>query len=599
MVSKKRLLFIGIGVTALIAAACGGDDDTPTRVSPTATSVPGATATPTATSVPGATATPVPADTATPAPTGPRGTLTLVQAALGGENYIPRFNLAGEEGFLWDAIAIPSIGVNRTDGQSYDFAVGSAKSVDVVVTDTDVTITVVLKEVPFNENQGIISAEDLKFSLSQFLQEDSRNPRSRDIQNLLNRNADETVEIVDRQTLIIRSKKEYGVGPLIEGKAFHPVLGGPDATTIVPKRYFEEIGGELEFRKHPISNGPFRFVSHDANLRVVLEAVQNHWLKTPGFDQVRFEKVPEEATRIAALLSGNADAAVISPKSKDELDSSKAKIVRIQQSGEVFGIFGGMFLPTRDTYNPNTPWLGPDPLDENSVKVRHAMNIAIDREAIIEKVLFGEADPVAVPWLFDVAGAPWHSDRWVPYEYDPEKAKQLLAEAGYPNGFETNAFDVPLAYYPANADVMQVLAGFWRDIGITINETTVEYRPTLRTKLVDGTTDNLLYTYTQPLIYSPFIYFGASCCFTSGGVLYHLATEFIDDKWKNEANKEYDAIKQGAIMREIGDYIYDNYIGVPIAATRTLIAVNVDTVGEWQPSPGRSFIHDVAWAEPK
>jgi ABC-type transport system substrate-binding protein len=187
----------------------------------------------------------------------------------------------------------------------------------------------------------------------------------------------------------------------------------------------------------------------------------------------------------------------------------------------------------------------------------------------------------------------------LPYEYNPEKAKQLLAEAGYPNGFETNTFNVPLAYYPANSDVMQVLAGYWRDIGITINETTVEYRPTLRTKLVDGTTDNLLYTYTQPLVYSPFIYFGSACCFTSGGVLYHLATEFMDDKWKNHANKEYDAVKQGAIMMEIGDYIYDNYIGIPIAATRTLIAVNIDTVGEWQPSPGRSFIHDVAYAEPK
>ena len=589
MVSKKRLLFIGVGVTALIAAACGGDDDTPTRVPPTATLVPGATAT----------AVPTAAPTSTPAPTGPRGTLTIVQAALGGENYIPRFNLSGEEGFLWDAIAVPSIGTDRTDGQSYDFNAGSAESVDVAVTDTDVTITVVLKDIPFNENQGTISAEDLKFSMSQFLKEDSRNPRSRDIQNLLHNDADETIEVVDEQTLIIRSKKEYGVGPLVEGKAFNAVNGGTDTATIIPKRYFEEIGGELEFRNHPISNGPFRFVSHDPNLRVVLEAVQNHWLKTPGFDQVKFEKVPEEATRIAALLSGNADAAVISPRSKDELDSSKAKIVRIEQSGEVFGIFGGMWLPTRDSYNPDTPWTGPDPLDENSVKVRQAMNIAIDREAIIEKVLFGEADPVAVPWLFDVAGAPWHSDRWVPYEYDPDKAKRLLAEAGYPNGFETNAFDVPLAYYPANADVMQVLAGFWRDIGITINETTVEYRPTLRTRLVDRTTDDLLYTYTQPLIYSPFIYFGSSCCFVSGAVLGHLATEFIDDKFYNEANKEYDAIKQGAIMMEIGDYIYDNYIGVPIASTRTLIGVSIDTVGEWQPSPGRAYIHDVAWAEPK
>ena len=588
MVSKKRLLFIGIGVTALIAAACGGDDDTPTRVPPTATAVPGATATPVPTAAP----------TATPAPTGPRGTFTMVQAALGGENYIPRFNLSGEEGFLWDAIANPTIGADRSDGQTYDFNVGSAESLVVDVTATDVTITIVLKEVPFNENQGMISAEDLKFSLSQFLKEDSRNPRSREVQNLLNRDP-ETPEVVDRQTLVIRSKKEWGVGPLIEGKVFTAISGGTDTATIIPKRYFEEVGGELEYRNHPISNGPFRFVSHDPNLRVVLEAVQDHWLKTPGFEQVRFEKVPEEATRVASLLAGRADAAVISPKSKDELDSSKAKIVRIEQSGEVFGIFGGMWLPTRDSYNPNTPWTGANPLDENSIKVRHAMNIAIDRDAIIEKVLFGEADPVAVPWLFDVDGAPWHSDRWVPYEYDPDKAKQLLAEAGYPNGFETNAFDVPLAYYPANADVMQVLAGFWRDIGITINETLVEYRPTLRTRLVDRTTDDLLYTYTQPLIYSPFIYFGSSCCFVSGAVLGHLATEFIDDKFYNEANKEYDAIKQGAIMQEIGDYIYDNYIGIPIASTRTLIGVNVNTVGEWQPSPGRAYIHDVAWAEPK
>ena len=542
---KLNYLLAGVIVIALVATACGSEETAPTAPAtplPTATPAPEATPAPTATPQP--TATPAPA---APAVTGPQGTFTLVQAALGGENYIPRFNLSGEEGFLWDAIAVPSIGVSLEDGQTYDFDRGSAESVDVKVTDTDVSITVKLKEVPFNENRGIVSAEDLKFSLSQFLAEDSRNPRSKDIRNMLHNNPDETITILDTQTLRIDTKQEYGVGPLIEGKAFTSTSGGADTTTIIPKAYFEGIGGENEFRKHPVSNGPFRFVSHDPNLRVTLEAVKGHWLKEPEFNQVRFEKVPEEATRVAALLAGRADAAVISPKSKAELDSSKTRLVRIEQSGEVFGIFGGMWLPTRDSYNPDTPWTGTNPLDENSVKVRHAMNIAIDRQAIIDKVLFGEASLTAVPWLFDVDGAPWHNPDWEPYEYNPTKAKALLAEAGYPNGFTTNAYDVPLAYYPANADVMQVLAGFWRDIGITVNETMVEYRPTLRTRLVDRTTDDLLYTYTQPLIYSPFIYFGSACCFVSGAVLGHLATEYIDDKFYNYANKEYDSAKQARL----------------------------------------------------
>ena len=125
--------------------------------------------------------------------------------------------------------------------------------------------------------------------------------------------------------------------------------------------------------------------------------------------------------------------------------------------------------------------------------------LSIDRQAIVDNLLFGEGRVSEMPYKFANPNSPWYSDRWTVQPYDPAGAKQAMIDAGFEDGFTIKSFVFPMAQGGnLNSDIAEAIAGFWEDnIGVTVERVVTEYRPTVRTKFFDRTTAGFTWTFTE------------------------------------------------------------------------------------------------------
>jgi peptide/nickel transport system substrate-binding protein len=236
---------------------------------------------------------------------------------------------------------------------------------------------------------------------------------------------------------------------------------------IVPKKYVEQVGPD-GFKKHPIGLGPYKFVSHTPGVELVMEAFEGYWRKTPSVKRLVFKSVLESTTRAAMLKRGEVDVAYL-------LDVPQAQEIkrdpnlRLAFSGGI-AIF---FLDFLEQWDPKSPW--------HDRRVRLAANYAIDRQALSDAETLGASKPAGnfVPRTFEFA-LPLE-----PYPYDPAKAKQLLAEAGYPNGFDAGE----LHQLPPYFSLGEAIVTYFRAVGIRMRMRPVEratYFANLMTKKLKG-----------------------------------------------------------------------------------------------------------------
>ena len=187
---------------------------------------------------------------------------------------------------------------------------------------------------------------------------------------------------------------------------------------IVPKRYMEQVGND-GFKRRPIGLGPYKFVSNAPGVELVMEAFEGYWRKMPSVKRIVFKSIPEASTRLAMLKNGEVDVAYL-------LDGSLAQSVKNDPKLKLAfsGGIGTTYLDFLDMWNPKSPWA--------DQRVRLAASLAIDRRAISDAETLGASPPTGniVPPGFEYA------IRIEPDPYDPARAKALLAEAGYPNGFD-------------------------------------------------------------------------------------------------------------------------------------------------------------------
>ena len=212
----------------------------------------------------------------------------------------------------------------------------------------------------------------------------------------------------------------------------------------VPKKYVEQVGDD-GFKKNPVGLGPYKFVSHVPGVELVMEAFEGYWRKTPSVKRLVFKMVPEAITRMAMLKRGEVDVAYL-------LDAPQAQEVKRDPTLKL-SFSGGIatfFLDFFDQWDPKSPWA--------DRRVRLAASHAIDRHALSEAETLGASRPVGnfVPRRFEFALAV------EPHAYDPTRAKRLLAEAGYPSGFDAGEFYQLPPYFSLG----EAIVGYLGAVGI-------------------------------------------------------------------------------------------------------------------------------------
>jgi peptide/nickel transport system substrate-binding protein len=204
--------------------------------------------------------------------------------------------------------------------------------------------------------------------------------------------------------------------------------GASGAGWIVPKKYVEKVGDE-GFKKAPIGAGPYRFVSFTPGVELVLEAYDHYWRKAPSVKRLVFKVIPDEATRLAALKRGEVD---IVYSVRGELAEELKRTPGLALKPTVIQAPFWLYFP--DQWNTKSPW--------HDQRVRVAASLAIDRSTINQALTLGfsQLTNSIIPANFE-----YYRQPPAPV-FDPKGAKKLLADAGYPNGFDAGDYYCDSSY---------------------------------------------------------------------------------------------------------------------------------------------------------
>jgi peptide/nickel transport system substrate-binding protein len=273
------------------------------------------------------------------------------------------------------------------------------------------------------------------------------------------------IEIANPHKLIIHTKSPSLIIPHYLSRALST------EGVVMPKALAGENMKD-QVARHPIGSGPYRFVEQVTGSHITLEAVPNHWrIGTPKFKTITFRLVPEESARIAMLRRGEVDI----------IDVSRERVTEVKRAGfdSVLRKDEAMLnIWLIQNWEPSVPI--------NDKRIREAMNLAINRQELLETLFGGMGEIIPIPyglsWTLKEIG--YQIAEQDHYSYDPERAKKLLAEAGHPNGFTVDFHSFLLPGLPEGRAFVEAVAGYWERIGIKSKIIPVDYAA-FRKKWVD------------------------------------------------------------------------------------------------------------------
>lgn len=298
----------------------------------------------------------------------------------------------------------------------------------------DETWTFTLKDGITFHNGDSLTAEDVKFSLERVMSDDTLKeyPYFKQLKE---------INVVD--DLQIEIITDGPMPTLLK-------LLAKSGSDIIPKQYFEEVGLE-EYQKNPIGSGPYKYVDWKRDDKVILEPYNDYFGDKPKWDEVVVRAITESSTRVGELLTGGVDLATDIPPNEWERIDGEDTVSLV--NGETTRVNLLMVRTTEGTVTE-------DP------RVRKAIDLAIDQQSIVDSVLKGTAIPIRTRVPEKVFGA--NLDLYDTRVYDVEKAKSLLAEAGYPDGLELT-FTASKGRYPLDGEVAQLISSMLGEVGIEVN----------------------------------------------------------------------------------------------------------------------------------
>ena len=379
-------------------------------------------------------------------------------------------------------------------------------------------------------NGDPFTAEDVKFSFARY----------RGVSAKILHERVKAVEIVDPQRVrfVLSS-------PWPDFLVFYatPATG---AAWIVPKKYIEKVG-EDGFGRHPVGLGPFRFVRMSPGTELVLEANEQYWRKKPSIKRVVIKGVPDRTTRLAMLKTGEADLGylMVGLEAASIKADPKLRLLHVIPTAS-------WWVEFPEQWKPKSPWA--------DRRVRLAATLAIDKQGIneAERLGYSRLTGSIIPSIMEFAL------RIEPYPYDPARAKRLLAEAGYPNGFD--AGDVtPL---PPFTSMGEALSNNLAAVGIRTRVRSMEratYMEAWRTKKLQGLI--LTVTAAQGNAASRIEAF-----VISSSTYAYAGYPDIDDLFRTQA-QERDRKRREALLHQIQRLMHERVMHAPIFEPATLHGV--------------------------
>ena len=306
------------------------------------------------------------------------------------------------------------------------------------VSDDGLTVTFHLRKgVKFHDGTPF-NAKAVKFNIDRMLDPNVRVPIRAPYTPI------KSVEVVDDYTVRLHLKEPSA--PLVN--AFSWTTAG-----MISPASINKFGNSYKSVVHPVGTGPYVFKERVKGEHITVEKFADYWGKKPYYDVVEFRIVPEAATRESLLLAGQVDLIILPPA---------ADIPALQQNSDV----KVLLAPSDRTIFVAINNLDPVLKDK---RVRQALNYAVDKKAIIDKVLFGAADPMDAPMAPSLFGYCKIGE----YPYDPDKAKALLKEAGHEK-LELK-FIAPTGRYVQDFQAAQAISGYLEEVGVHAPVSTMDW----------------------------------------------------------------------------------------------------------------------------
>jgi len=355
------------------------------------------------------------------------------------------------------------------------------------------------------------------------------------------------------------------------------------------KQISEQVGGlEIESSADFAANGrptlvgsplagtgAYQFKERVQGQNVILEAVPyDHWRYTPDFPELEYRWMGEASTRLAALLTDEIHLTQLPEDSIPLAEAEGMRLISGTLAGQrVFLSFEGAYLDSESScgyVHCDSPFL-----DRN---VRQALNRAIDREELNkaffggkgEKMVMNHIPPTASYWNTD-----WDRDFDANWGFDPAAARALLAESGYnsDNPLEVGVEITTHAQYGQSADVLEIIAGYWNDIGVKANLLTIDAAANRSNTRAFNYKDHVGFAATASFDIQGWRVYNSHVV-PRGGSLELINTGALID----QLQAEMDPVKQNLLLREIGDLAFGEYMGIYLFWIPAQLVINPEFV---------------------
>ncbi len=452
------------------------------------------------------------------------------------------------------------------------------------------------EDVQFHDGWGEFTAEDFIWTLETASAEGSINPQAAAHREKF-LNPEGYLTALDDHTIEVNTGKPFwDLLTSVYSPGSDPVLvnSKTQATELEKSIGLDAANSQL------VGTGPWKIAESQPGEYWHFHAVMDHYLKTPYFAEMRFHEIPEESTRVANFQTRRIDVFTAVPDTIPLLANTPGTEFMAQKGAiDQHLLFYGNYYHSADPetcpgrpggpwadkpefqycpaegWDPDAPYVSANPdLDspewEQARKVRLAMMVAIDRQKIIEELLHGEGEPLSMQAWGNQQGKP----EWV-WEYDLERAKQLLAEAGYPDGFEMDLYPA-VRGAPSEVEACEAIGAMWEELGLDVNIIKIPFN-TLVEAWLNFSQKGIACNAAPPFIEPVWLYYYIHLPNTgvSVGVDHPIISKMIDDAFNT-----FDKEERWEKNLEIGSWFWDNKLNFGLWTANQVHALG-PKVGDW------------------